>query len=120
MTKSQDLYLVQHVETNTKDKIQYYSIFSSLKYEECYRIVLPSLYKPGMINNVDMGEFFGYGHKFYSDHRIITCDIVAKSPMHIDNRRVYDFKNVNIEGAISIFNKINWSQMTIHMNIHKT
>ena len=71
--------------------------------------------EPGMINYVEMRQLFGYGHEFYSDHRIITCDIVVKVLMHIDNSRVYDLKNANIEGAISLFNKINWSQTSSHI-----
>ena len=40
--------------------------------------------------------------------------------MHIDKSRVHDFKNANIEGAISLFNKIYWSQTSSHMDIHET
>ena len=58
---SQDLFLTQHVKDNTREDAVLDLIFSS---------------EPGMIDNLDVREKFGEGFKTYSDHIIITYDMI--------------------------------------------
>ena len=61
---SQDLFLIQHVKDNTREDAVLDVNFSS---------------EPGMIDNLDIREKFGEGFKTYSDHRIITYDMILRT-----------------------------------------
>ena len=61
---SQDLFLTQHVKDNTREDAVLDLIFSS---------------EPGMIDNLVVREKFGEGFETYSDHRIITYDMILRT-----------------------------------------
>ena len=78
---SQDLFLTQHVKDNTRNDAVLDLIFSS---------------EPGMIENLDVREKYGEGFEKYSDHRIITFDMILRTEMKTVHKCTYNYNNAEV------------------------
>ena len=58
-------------------------------------------YEPGMIKNLDVKEKFGEGFEKYSDHSIITLDMILSTEMKTVQKCTYNYSNADVIGMKS-------------------
>ena len=101
---SQDLFLTQHVKDNTRD-----DAVLDLKVSSEHR----------MIVNLDVREKIGECFKKYSDHIIITFDMILRTEVKAVQKYTYNYSNADVIGIKGYMRRIKWYKELQNENIEE-
>ena len=75
--------------------------------------------KPGMTVNLDVRDEFVECFEKYSDHRIITFDMILRTEMKTVQKCTYNYINAYVIGMKSYMMRIKWKEELQNKNIEE-
>ena len=75
--------------------------------------------EPGMIEHFDVSEKFTEDFEKYSDHKIITFDMILRTEMKTVQKCTYNYSNADVIGMKSYIRGIKWNKELRNKNIEE-